>query len=159
MANTVGFEPGGTFGDVFSDCNTGERTIFSGDVTLGHSDDLGTQTTLNAVAQRERPEGGNPLRGWFRGGYVSRANVNGPADGHADGAGVGIGLSRAHLGENGLSVTYHLAAGVGDVAKVSVSRTRPVRSDRASLRLRRPRCRCCDIGRGTTGSFHVSAPR
>ncbi|WP_204113625.1 beta strand repeat-containing protein [Shimia biformata] len=103
----------GTFGSDFYNCLTGQRQILDGSFSLSRSDDMGTQLMLQFAAQNERFHTASDLRGWFWGGYGSRTNADGPADGSINGLGVNGGIYGAREMGQGLFLDYYAAGGVG----------------------------------------------
>lgn len=103
----------GTFGYDVYNCQSGNREILDGQFSLTRTKDIGTQALLQFSKQRERFLSESDLRGRFWGGYVSRTNVTGLADGSINGFGINGGLYGARELGDGLFLDYYAAAGLG----------------------------------------------
>jgi hypothetical protein len=103
----------GTFGYDVYNCQSGSREILDGQFSLTRTENIGTQALLQFSKQRERFLSESDLRGRFWGGYVSRTNVTGLADGSINGFGINGGLYGARELGDGLFLDYYAAAGLG----------------------------------------------
>ena len=101
------------FGSEYYNCVTGVRQIIRGDLSLSKEDGFGTQGTLSATIQRERMVNKNHLSGFFAGGYMSRSNIDGSADGTIEGYGVWSGLYGANRFYQNMYLDYYLAGSIG----------------------------------------------
>jgi hypothetical protein len=113
--NTQGGTGGsdGTFGYDVYNCGTGSRDILAGSFSLTRTENIGTQALVQFSRQRERFLSESDLRGRFWGGYLSRTNVTGLADGAIHGFGVNGGLYGARQLGTGLFLDYYAAGGFG----------------------------------------------
>jgi uncharacterized repeat protein (TIGR01451 family) len=113
--NTQGDTGGsdGTFGYDVYNCGTGSRNILAGSFSLTRTENIGTQALVQFSRQRERFLSESDLRGRFWGGYLSRTNVTGLADGAIHGVGVNGGLYGARQLGDGLFLDYYAAGGFG----------------------------------------------
>jgi Fe-S cluster assembly iron-binding protein IscA len=113
--NTQGDTGGsdGTFGYDVYNCGTGSRDILAGSFSLTRTENIGTQALVQFSRQRERFLSESDLRGRFWGGYLSRTNVTGLADGAIHGFGVNGGLYGARQLGDGLFLDYYAAGGFG----------------------------------------------
>lgn len=113
--NTQGGTGGsdGTFGYDVYNCGTGSREILAGSFSLTRTENIGTQALIQFARQRERFLSESDLRGRFWGGYLSRTNVTGLADGAIQGFGVNGGLYGARQLGDGLFLDYYAAGGFG----------------------------------------------
>ncbi|GAA6198003.1 hypothetical protein NBRC116598_34480 [Pseudophaeobacter arcticus] len=113
--NTQGDTGGsdGTFGYDVYNCGTGSRDILAGSFSLTRTENIGTQALVQFSRQRERFLSESDLRGRFWGGYLSRTNVTGLADGAIHGVGVNGGLYGARQLGDGLFLDYYAAGGFG----------------------------------------------
>ncbi|MEP4037202.1 Ig-like domain-containing protein [Pseudophaeobacter sp.] len=103
----------GTFGYDVYNCGTGSRDILAGSFSLTRTENIGTQALIQFSRQRERFLSESDLRGKFWGGYVSRTNVTGLADGSINGIGVNGGIYGARQIGEGLYLDYYAAGGFG----------------------------------------------
>ncbi|MEP2718088.1 Ig-like domain-containing protein [Pseudophaeobacter sp.] len=103
----------GNFGYDVYNCATGSRNILSGSFSLSRTENIGTQGLVQFANQRERFLSERDLRGKFWGGYLTRTNVTGLADGHINGIGVNAGLYGARRLGAGLFLDYYAAGGFG----------------------------------------------
>jgi len=101
------------FGSESYNCVTGVRQIIRGDLSVSKEEGFGTQGMLSATIQRERLINEDHLTGRFIGGYFSRTNINGPADGTIDGYGAWAGLYGANRFHQDLYLDYYLAGSFG----------------------------------------------
>jgi len=103
----------GTFGYDVYNCGTGSREILAGSFSLTRTENIGTQGLVQFSRQRERFLSESDLRGKFWGGYISRTNVTGLADGAIHGIGVNGGIYGARQISAGLFLDYYAAGGFG----------------------------------------------
>ncbi len=103
----------GTFGYDVYNCASGSRQILAGSFSLTRSESIGTQALVQFSQQRERFLSEQDLRGRFWGGYLSRTNVTGLADGSINGFGVNGGVYGARQLGDGLFLDYYAAGAVG----------------------------------------------
>ena len=108
-----GLNTAGTFGGETFDCNTSERRITRGEFRVTENDDLGTQGMLSFTIARERQIGFDRLNGRFWGGYLSRTDVQGDADGYINGVGVNAGFYGARAHEIGFYSNFYAAGSFG----------------------------------------------
>ncbi|MCD9149782.1 DUF7933 domain-containing protein [Pseudophaeobacter flagellatus] len=103
----------GTFGYDVYNCSSGSRSILAGSFSLTRTENIGTQALVQFSSQRERFLSETDLRGKFWGGYLSRTNVTGLADGSINGVGVNAGIYGARQLGDGLFLDYYAAGGFG----------------------------------------------
>ncbi|MFZ7091512.1 Ig-like domain-containing protein [Primorskyibacter sp. 2E233] len=103
----------GKFGwDVYN-CYTMRREILDGTFSLNWSDSTGTQAILQFARQSEKFTSDKALSGYFWGGYFSRNNVDGLADGTINGYGLNGGVYGARDLGTGLFLDYYASGAIG----------------------------------------------
>jgi len=103
----------GTFGEEHFNCQSGVRQIVSGEFSLSHDEDFGTQAMITGTLQREKMISDDHLHGYFAGAYLSRSTVDTTADGNIDGYGLYGGIYGVSRLEQNLYLDYYLAASAG----------------------------------------------
>ncbi|CUH89335.1 hypothetical protein PH5382_03281 [Phaeobacter sp. CECT 5382] len=103
----------GSFGYDVYNCHSGSREILDGAFSLTRTENIGTQALLQFSRQRERFLSETDLRGNFLGGYLSRTNVTGLADGAITGMGVNGGIYGARELSDGVFLDYYAAGAFG----------------------------------------------
>ena len=92
---------------------TGVRRITQGSFAVNSSPSIDTQGIFTLTVQNEKIVNDTALRGFFYGGYLSSASLDGVATGNINGVGAHVGVYGANELSNGLFFDYYAAGALG----------------------------------------------
>lgn len=107
------FSTSGTINEDTFNCVTGVRRITKGNFAVNSSPSIDTQGIFTLTVQNEKIVNDTALRGFFYGGYLSSASLDGVATGNINGVGAHLGLYGANELSNGLFFDYYAAGALG----------------------------------------------
>ncbi|NVK07349.1 MAG: VWA domain-containing protein, partial [Marivivens sp.] len=107
------FSTAGTINEDTFNCVTGVRRITKGSFAVNSSPSIDTQGIFTLTVQNEKIVNDTALRGFFYGGYLSSASLDGVATGNINGVGAHVGVYGANELSNGLFFDYYAAGAYG----------------------------------------------